>query len=689
MERAFSGSTASSDSQMPFQVEQLRIAKMKRLFLENRLDESDRAQIAPEVLNTWEKSKKLGIPSEGSAVPAKAAGPLQHLTKQQQRTIQTLQSITHRSFRYQSQVLDSLGAATISLVQLDDDLIAYGKAGNAETLNALQGVGIDLGTNFCEACLGATTASESRAVKASLWLKGSENYLEPLTKYAIYTRYAQDHLSSLQHTVFASIYFIPVALYNDSTCAIVEMCSAQGSFDSTSQLLPQILMRDKAFDTFLSRNEIALLILNKYGIVIDVNKYAEALLGITYLNACGKRYGEAIPELPDISKKVAKGQQRFSETTTIRLSGREVRFEFDPVHLDNKFIGTIVYASSTDKIKRQATSTIDTKAHFSFSNAIGTNIRFKRLQETAMSAALSSSSVLLQGESGSGKEYFAHAIHNASTRKDRPFITVHCGSLFESMAESTLFGNVEKVFSHEQTEVSIGKLEQASGGTLFLANVEDLPIHSQAMLASALKTHSITRMGDVKPRFIDIRIIASTRSNLREKASSGEFNVDLFYILNVIKLDMIPLRERIDDLPAFINLYLGVYNRQFRKDVRCIAKDALRVLEEYSWPGNMKELQNTLERLVSLERGSVIELSSLPAEIQSEVRFAKRPDSRSMAKSSAPAIQTKPLSYAKAEEQHIKNLMDEHHGNKTRVAEELGVSRGTLYRKLKSITDWS
>ncbi|MDI6600686.1 MAG: sigma 54-interacting transcriptional regulator [Thermoanaerobacteraceae bacterium] len=306
-------------------------------------------------------------------------------------------------------------------------------------------------------------------------------------------------------------------------------------------------------------------------------------------------------------------------------------------------------------------------------NFVGVSKPIMDLKERVYRVAKSRSTVLITGESGTGKEILARAIHYSSERKDKPFITVNCGAIPDNLLESELFGYEEGAFTGAKKGGKPGKFEMADGGTIFLDEIGDMPIHLQVKLLRVLQDKEIERLGSSRTRKIDVRVIAATNNNIEEKVKKGEFREDLYYRLNVIPLNIPPLRERLEDLEPLIDYFIKKYSKLLSKNIAGIIPEALELLEGYSWPGNVRELENTIEYAINMEESPVIHTSSLPEKFKS-----------SLAGSSAIGDNTMDMRNA---EKHLICKALKRYGmsykGKVKAADELGIGIATLYRKIR------
>ena len=304
---------------------------------------------------------------------------------------------------------------------------------------------------------------------------------------------------------------------------------------------------------------------------------------------------------------------------------------------------------------------------FPFSSILGTSPQIRELISKAERIADSRLSVIITGETGTGKELFAKAIHFNSPRSARPFVAVNCSAIPETIFESEMFG-IEKGVA-TGVEARIGKIQQAHGGTLFLDEVGEMPLQLQAKLLRVLEERTLERVGSRTAIPVDLRIIAATNRDLTKEIAAGRFREDLYYRLNGVTLRIPPLRERKGDIELIARQFLEKWSRSCGRPPLRIAKEALERLRNYPWPGNVRELDNEIERAVALAYGDSIALGDLSEVLQQSVPTA--PGGKSLLKDS--------------EKQLIEQALREAKGNKTLAAERLGMSREGLRKKLKRL----
>ena len=312
---------------------------------------------------------------------------------------------------------------------------------------------------------------------------------------------------------------------------------------------------------------------------------------------------------------------------------------------------------------------------YQFKNVIGRTPQMFQVYKTIAKVADTKSTVLLCGETGTGKELVARSIHFNSPRNDRPFIPVDCASLVETLLETELFGHMRGAFTGA-VHAKKGLIEEADEGTLFLDEVSNISLSVQAKLLRFLQEHEIKRVGGTESVYVDVRVIAATNQELEPLIKEGRFREDLFYRLNVVSITLPPLRERKDDIALLANHFLQKWSEEYGKLISHISPEVLEVLTRYSWPGNIRELENTIERALILSVHPIILPEDLPKKLLDSVT-GKRAEPSEIA---GELTQEKPLSLRDVEKSYVLKVLQETKGNKTKAAEILGITRATLYQ---------
>lgn len=304
---------------------------------------------------------------------------------------------------------------------------------------------------------------------------------------------------------------------------------------------------------------------------------------------------------------------------------------------------------------------------YAFENILGTAPVFRKALDTARRAASSDVSVLLGGETGTGKEVFAQAIHHAGTRRNQAFVAVNCSAFPRDLLESQLFGYRAGAFTGALKDTR-GLFEEAHKGTLFLDEIGEMPPDLQAKLLRVLETGDFIKLGDTRSIHVDVRIIAATHRNLKKEMEEGRFREDLYYRLSVLTILIPSLRERKNDIPLLAEHFATLYAHKVNAPVRLPSEAYLQALQQHGWPGNIRELKNVIERSVILENGTELSPETLPFDFYSDP---------------APQKELSAFSMAAAEKLHIQKILNYTGGNKTEAARLLQIGLTTLYRKIE------
>lgn len=370
---------------------------------------------------------------------------------------------------------------------------------------------------------------------------------------------------------------------------------------------------------------------------------------------------------------------KFIEKQIIfKINGKSVSIivTYDPIAVNGVYKGSLIYFKRTTDFYNQINKVSNNFSAVRFDQIIGDNEKISKVKQDAHIFAKSSSTVLIQGESGTGKELFARAIHSESNVSNGPFVVVNCAAIPDNLLESELFGYEEGSFTGSIKGGKIGKFELADGGTLFLDEVGEMPIHLQPKLLRAIQERKIQKVGSNKDIPVKIRIIAATNKDLGKMIETGEFRQDLYYRLSVIPLFIPSLKDRTDDIPMLLEYFLNMYNLALNKKIYGFEDSTEKLLCNYSWPGNIRELQNTVEYAVNIVKGNYIGMMDLPPN-----KFSEGEGTAELG-----FVPLRPLKevenyYIK---QAIKKYGDDLNG-KEMAAKALGISRATLYRKLKDM----
>ncbi|UMZ73763.1 sigma-54-dependent Fis family transcriptional regulator [Natranaerofaba carboxydovora] len=392
--------------------------------------------------------------------------------------------------------------------------------------------------------------------------------------------------------------------------------------------------------------------------IIHINKKAAKMLDLEYKDNLRKiikeNKGKKGKNKGEISLDTKEGKKRFLiETTSLKSN--------------NSFIGSLITLKEKSNVSNFINKVTGSNARFSFEDIKGKSSKILEATKLAKKIAGSNSTVLLQGESGTGKELFAQAIHNSSERADKPFVAINCGAIPRDLIESELFGYEEGAFTGALKGGKLGKFELADGGTLFLDEVGELSLEMQVKLLRVIQDNKVTRVGGKEPVPFDVRIISATNKNLYNEVQMEKFRRDLYYRLNVMTIEIPPLKERKEDIPVLSNHLIEVISKKLSLPAPKIDKRAMEILINHDWPGNIRELGNVIEKAIVLSEGKTLKKEHFTIDVTIE---GKKDD-----------IVLQPLD--ELEKQAIIRTLNYTDGNIKEASKILNVSRNTMYRKME------
>lgn len=361
------------------------------------------------------------------------------------------------------------------------------------------------------------------------------------------------------------------------------------------------------------------------------------------------------------------------ETAVETMRDGAVDFFTKPVDLDKLLlvVKKSIKNSQLQEQNRKLSEEIDKlRSQQKYSRIIGKSGKLSQMMQIINQVAPTKASVLITGESGTGKELVADAIVALSDRKDKPFIKVHCASLSESLLESELFGHEKGAFTGASSQKK-GRFELADGGTIFLDEIGEIDMSTQVKILRVLQEREFERVGGEKTIRVDVRLIAATNRDLASEVKKGNFREDLFYRLNVVHIEVPPLRERKEDIELLTINFLDEFNKEDGRKIEGISPQARRALLNYDWPGNIRELKNCIESSVVLAKGNIIQLEDLPPQVTQKEGEAKSSITINL-----------PTTMEEAEKKIILSTIEYCAGNKSRASELLDIGRKTLHRKL-------
>jgi transcriptional regulator of acetoin/glycerol metabolism len=612
------------------------------------------------IVDSWKRSKKSGV----NHLLQKAPVILEGAELKQHKT--NLQQLIDISLPIMTELYDFVGDAGFLIVLTDDKGCILEIVGPEETRNEGQNGNFVQGAAWSEIAVGANSIGTCLLLDQPIQFIGREHY------------------SLMFHKWTCSA--VPI---HNSESKIIGVLDISGPIDkvhahtlgmvvtAVNAIETQIKLQN-ALSTLESENNYkhalmelmseGILALNSVNQITHMNKIMARYLN-TNQNIIGKNFyefmGENNKQLHEIisSNRFVTDEEVIINTKngncTYLVTSRPISSE------KNK--GLVLLFTEMLRAHRLVQKMNVSERHcVTFKDIIGKEPNFLETVDLAHRAASSISNVLLLGESGTGKDLFAQAIHNESIRKKRPFVAINCGAIPRELVASELFGYTEGAFTGAKRGGKLGKFELAHGGTIFLDEIGEMSLELQIVLLRVLETKTITRLGGNEIIPVDVRIIAATNKDLLTDVNMGKFRQDLYYRLNVFTIKVIPLRDRKEDIPLLVEHFLQTIREKLGKySTNKIDKKVWAAFYNYAWPGNIRELQNIIERMVNICNGEFLTIDQLPKEILFNDK----------SKSFVLPVQ----SY---ERDLIIKLLKINNGNITRVSNELGIARTTLYQKI-------
>lgn len=424
--------------------------------------------------------------------------------------------------------------------------------------------------------------------------------------------------------------------------------------------------------TVISSIQEALIAVDSAGRVTLVNDNARKRFGLTSIKVEGRSIRDIFTQENSQLFTLIENSETITDTE-VRIFSKNFSGDYtltcnSILSPDQNVIGKIIILNEIQRAKSMVTKMMGASANFSFEDIFGQNSRFLMTVDQARMVSQSSSNVLLLGKSGTGKDIFAQAIHNASDRRNGPYVAINCGAIPRDLIASELFGHEEGAFTGSRRGGNQGKFELADGGTLFLDEIAETPLELQTALLRVIEDKSVLRIGGTRVRPVDVRIIAATNKDLREEVRRGNFREDLYYRANVFAIEMVPLKDRIDDIPLLADYFIKRYASTMKKRIARVDRKVIEIFMNYSWPGNVRELQNAIERMINFLKTSDLTAELIPDHIRHPGHAAGNKED------SVSPQDTERLMIARMLSQKMR---------KNRIAEKMNISRATLYRKMK------
>jgi transcriptional regulator of acetoin/glycerol metabolism len=433
----------------------------------------------------------------------------------------------------------------------------------------------------------------------------------------------------------------------------------------------------KQQSAILELTDVGIILIDRKGIIQRTNKILRDIFEVG--NGWeGRQISELIDADIDFVSLLADEVSLNDHEISVRIGTKHTHLRVSTalIRSDQSVDAMVIRIRESKAFLKMVNKIAGSKAIYTFSDIVGRSAELLECIKLAKNAARSNSSVLILGESGTGKELFAQAIHNYSPRRKGPFVAINCGALSRELIQSELFGYEGGAFTGAKKEGNPGKFELADGGTLFLDEIGELPSEAQANLLRVLQTGEVYRLGAKYAKSIDVRVVVATNKDLSRAIRERTFRDDLFYRINIFSFVLPPLRDRVEDIRFLADLFLKRYSDITRKEPLEVSEEVYDILQRYSWPGNIRELENAIDRAIAVSEGSRITSADLPSHV-------KTPEAAAADRWPAEGRRTKEPGVRELEHRYLVELLRETGGNLREVARRMGVARSTVYNKIK------
>lgn len=622
-----------------------------------------------EVLHSWKRSYKKGVnPYNLNLKTLKSQDFNKKLEKNR--------ILIEVASPFLQEFISNYQNSEIRIDLLDQDLCILKQFGGDEIMNITKNQGMSIGTSRQESITGTNAINLSSFLRKPVHLDGSEHYNEKFHYWMcsatpLYNNISKELIGVLN---VAGNYYIT----QKETFGLVIALSKtiENFFNKYTFFLKNIdnINLLESLSTFIPDG---LIIINNSGIITLFNYKASIILQLDPEDVINKNFKEVFGPSSTIFESFHSKSELYNKEIIFNIHHRTINVMGHIILIKNKEINYLLYLN--EMVDNQQTNTrISFTAFFRFRDIIGNNPVLKETIKLSKTVAQTDSNILILGESGTGKELFAQSIHNASKMKNGPFVGLNCSALPSNLLESELYGYEDGSFTGSKKGGKIGKLQLAENGTLFLDEICTLPFQLQSKLLRALQNRSFISIGGTKELFFNARIITASNKDLWEEVLTGNFREDLFFRLNVISLEIPPLRKRIEDIPELVNYILKRLSKQFHLEINITPK-AIHRMMDYTWPGNIRELENFIERCVIILKSKgdyiikekdVLNYPGIARLLGEEEENKER-------------IQLKAASLEDVEKNHIEISLKKYGYNISETAKILGISRNTLYNKMK------
>lgn len=654
------GSISSlQDSQEKFQ----RTLKEWERFVSGAV-QVDKSVVPPYIEDSWLRSRKYGIDPHTRPIPTVLTG------KKLQDLLEKKKVLITSSLPFMENLHRFVNEYKFIVALYDSEGYVLAMTGNDLIVQPYREGGLIEGSIWTEEQGGTTAIGTVMEVKKPICIHTAQHYCKEYHNQTAYGAPIFDHRGEFMGGIFLGAWHSRI---RNSYLGMV--VSTVKSIEN--ELRVQKALNDNSLANSFQKAVIAaipeaLITIDNSGFISMINKSAKKMFSLHNKRIEGKhirsvfgvrneRFLNLINQhdaVTDMEVRIFTNDQENDYTLTS-----------NPILCyDGKITGKVLILNEIRRAKTLVTKMIGARANFRFEDICGNNPQFLKTLNQAQTASQSSSNVLLLGKSGTGKDIIAQAIHNASGRDTGPYVAINCAAIPRDLITSELFGYTEGSFTGSRRGGCQGKFELADGGTIFLDEIAETPLELQAVLLRVIEDKHITRIGGEKVKPVDVRIIAATNKDLKGEVEKGNFREDLYYRLNVFTIQMVPLCERLDDIPLLVDLFVKKSARSMGKNIEKIDPKIIETFMNYSWPGNVRELQNVIERMMNYTGSNQLTMDLIPSEIiehQQHIDILYKAESM------------KDIEYQMLVKMLSMNL------SKKEIAQKMKIARSSLYRKLK------
>jgi PAS domain S-box-containing protein len=574
---------------------------------------------------------------------------------------------------YLKQLYDFVKGSDFFSLLTDEEGCILSIIGDETILNEALSYKMQPGAFMDERNIGTNAMGTALEEARPLQVSGKEHFIDAYHRWTCSASPIRDLKGQIIGTIDLTGYSQSVNLH--TLGMVVAAANAIESMMDIREYAQKLENANNFTETIMDSIDSGILTTDLAGKIIKANRNVADLFGYAPEELIGHKIWDMVEDWDKIKTKILLGQDFTDENVFVHSRKNKLQLNvsvYPVLDRQHNLIHMVLVFRDVKQVRRLANKIMGHKAIYTFDKIIGEDPEFRRIIQYAKKIADSRSNVLITGESGTGKELFAQAIHNYSDRHEEPFVALNCGAIPRNLIESELFGYEGGAFTGSKTHGQMGKFQIAEGGTIFLDEIGEMPLDMQIGLLRVLEEGVIRRVGSNQEIVVNVRVIAATNKNLKEEIQKGNFRKDLYYRLNVLPVNLMPLRHRKTDIPLLSSFFMDRISRKLNKKPVEIGSQELKDMLAYDWPGNVRELENFIELMVN----TGLVPNRIPRDLDS-MGFGL----------DLPAFQSEPpmefLDLESLERNHILEALRLYEGNITQCARILGIGRSTLYRKLE------